>query len=299
MNLVFLDLEYNQGKEYAHSAMPFEIIEFSYIVTDFSFNTKDEFSYLVKPEFQKEINPHVSRLTGIHTVNLQNSVSFHHCMEKFKQMCGDNFYIITWGDDDVKIIQQNCVFKRINCEFLNDIIHINAQRSYQVINDLPNVSSLQKVKLKLDVPSARGHRSYDDALDLISICKNLGISNVLSQKEAIIKNPKVKDNHIILHDERTINKIKEFLKNRPHCKQCGKFVKNEKISNIKTISQGISRLYRLTSCKSCNKVILERITCNKHKRNYPINIKTSMVTPSNKQAINNFHQKIDSYKIEK
>ncbi|APR02461.1 TPA: exonuclease domain-containing protein [Clostridium botulinum] len=259
MNLVFLDLEYNQVKGSKIAIMPFEIIEFACIVTDFQLNPQSEMSYYIKPRYQTKVDDRVKRITGIEDKDLKKGIDFNICMNRFKELCGDNFYIITWGSDDMKIIKQNCIVKKCNYDFLKNIVHINAQKSYQVINNLEDLSSLQKVKKFLDVPSSKEHRAYYDVLDLISICKNIGISNILTVKESIVDEEQKRKQLL----ERLIQSY-EYNKNK--CDYCKNEGCNEVLKEIKPYyNENIDKIkgLLLTKCSKCNCINLLRIN-DKH-----------------------------------
>jgi inhibitor of KinA sporulation pathway (predicted exonuclease) len=213
--LVFLDLEYNQLQYRRKSPTPMlsEIIEMGFIVTDYNLKELNSFNYLVKPTIQTCLHPHVATLTGItQSKLLQEGIDFINCMNRFKQLIGDDFYIITWGYDDVKVLKQNCYVKRYPFSFLGNVIHIDAQRSYMRINNLSQQPSLKSISNKYTNIINKEHRAIDDVKRLITVCKEIGISNVLSQKEARIDNSKYLPKEYVRYLEN--RKRKELNKNK-------------------------------------------------------------------------------------
>ena len=68
----------------------------------------DEFQILITPKFYRSLNRRVSKLTGIKESRLTaEGVPFPEAMESFRSWCGDDVEYLTWGFEDIGILNEN------------------------------------------------------------------------------------------------------------------------------------------------------------------------------------------------
>ena len=61
-----------------------------------------------KPRFYRRLNKRVSKLTGIQEARLKaEGIPFPEAMEQFRAWCGEDVAFLTWGFDDIAILQEN------------------------------------------------------------------------------------------------------------------------------------------------------------------------------------------------
>ena len=115
MNYIVLDMEWNQpwpGSPSARKVLPVqirgEIIQIGAVRVTEDQQVADEFQVLIKPKYYRRLNRRVSKLTGIKETQLrEEGVSMADAMERFRNWCGEDAVFLTWGFDDITILQEN------------------------------------------------------------------------------------------------------------------------------------------------------------------------------------------------
>ena len=115
MNYISLDLEWNQA--YAQKALAVqkrlecrlrgEVIQIGAVKLDAQCNIIGSYRITVKPKFFKTIQRHVMRLTGIDQTMLDHGTPLPEAITRFKKWCGDDFAFLTWGPDDIPMLEDN------------------------------------------------------------------------------------------------------------------------------------------------------------------------------------------------
>ncbi|MDY4007813.1 MAG: 3'-5' exonuclease [Candidatus Limiplasma sp.] len=120
MQLIVLDLEWNQPTSYQSAAyrrvgdrLLFEVIQFGAAKLDEELEIVDTISIPVHPTHYQTIHPRVRRMTGLTQEVLCDAPAFPEAMETFMDWCGEDCAFVTWGCDDVSVLQQNVDFFRV------------------------------------------------------------------------------------------------------------------------------------------------------------------------------------------
>ena len=123
MQYIVLDLEWNQPVSYQCSAyrkvgdrLLFEVIQFGAAKLNDQLEIVDAISVPVHPTHYLTIHPRVKRMTGLSNEVLCDAPDFVEGFKQFMDWCGDDFVFLTWGCDDVSVLQQNVDFFRIECD---------------------------------------------------------------------------------------------------------------------------------------------------------------------------------------
>ena len=114
MQLIVLDLEWNQPTSYQSAAyrrvgdrLLFEVIQFGAAKLDETLEIVDTVSIPGNPTQYQTIHPRVRRMTGLTQDVLCDAPAFPEAMEEFMDWCGEDCAFVTWGCDDVSVLQQN------------------------------------------------------------------------------------------------------------------------------------------------------------------------------------------------
>ena len=120
MNVIVFDLEWNQVLEgrTRNKNLSGEIIQIGAAIIDEDCNIKDTFSCLIKPVIYRKMNRHVADLTLISDKDLESGISFKEAIISFKQWCGDDAILISWGPDDISMLKHNLRFFNMDYEWL-------------------------------------------------------------------------------------------------------------------------------------------------------------------------------------
>lgn len=119
MQYIVMDLEWNQPTSYQSAAfrkvgdsLLFEIIQIGAVKLNENFEIIDTINLPVCPTHYMTIHPRVRRMTRLTQEELCDAPQFNEAMEQFVEWCGEEYVVITWGCDDISVLQQNIDFFR-------------------------------------------------------------------------------------------------------------------------------------------------------------------------------------------
>ena len=107
-----------------------EIIQIGFFVLDEKLNTLHKDEFFIKPVCYKCMNKYVSALTGITQADIDNGLPFDTAVRRMAKHFDSETVIMTWGDDDIPILNDNLRFNGIK-----DIVlpkHYNLQRIFSM-----------------------------------------------------------------------------------------------------------------------------------------------------------------------
>jgi inhibitor of KinA sporulation pathway (predicted exonuclease) len=109
---IVLDLEWNQpmpGQETITQPFRFdsEIIEIGALKLNSRFEEVSEFKSFVRPVFYPSMNGHVVQLTKIRPQELEKAPDFPAAYAAFRDWCGEDCCLCTWGPDDLPVLMDN------------------------------------------------------------------------------------------------------------------------------------------------------------------------------------------------
>lgn len=129
MNYISLDLEWNQA--YAQKALAVqkrlecrlrgEVIQIGAVKLDEDLNLIGSYRIIVKPKFFKVIQRYVMRLTGIDQEMLDHGTPLPEAIERFHRWCGEDFAFLTWGPDDIPMLEDNLRAHRLDGSWLHRV----------------------------------------------------------------------------------------------------------------------------------------------------------------------------------
>ena len=195
MQYIVLDMEWNQpwpGSPSAKKALPVhirgEIIQIGAVrVTEDQF-VADEFQVLVRPKYYRRLNRRVSKLTGIKESRLnEEGVSFPEAMEAFRAWCGEDVIFLTWGFDDIGILQENLRLFHLDTDWTNH--WYNAQMIFNAQTDGSNSQKALKTAMEMfEIEATRpAHDALGDAYHTALICAMLDLKKGIEEYGAAVK----------------------------------------------------------------------------------------------------------------
>jgi inhibitor of KinA sporulation pathway (predicted exonuclease) len=117
MTYIILDLEWNQPISYQSRTyrevgdkLIFEMIQIGAVRLDADLNPADSISIPIAPTHYLRIHPRIRRMTGLDSETLAGAPAFREALEQFVAWCGEDYTLLTWGCDDVSVLQQNLDF---------------------------------------------------------------------------------------------------------------------------------------------------------------------------------------------
>lgn len=170
MKYISLDLEWNQA--YAQKALAVqkrlesrlrgEVIQIGAVKLDEQLNIIGSYRIIVKPKFFKSIQRHVMRLTGITQTMLDHGTPLPEAIERFERWCGEDFAFLTWGPDDIPMLEDNLRAHKIDGSWLH--------RTYD----------LQLIFSRQTEDGAKRQRSLEYAMEHFGIEQNLPAHDALN-----------------------------------------------------------------------------------------------------------------------
>lgn len=127
MHYITLDLEWNQAYQQKALAVQKrlecrlrgEVIQIGAVKLDEGMNIIGSYRITVRPRFFKNIQKHVARLTGIDQTMADNGVPLPEAIERFHRWCGEDFAFLTWGPDDIPMLEENLRAHRLELTWLS------------------------------------------------------------------------------------------------------------------------------------------------------------------------------------
>ena len=195
MQYIVLDMEWNQpwpGSPSAKKVLPVhirgEIIQIGAVrVTEEQF-VEDEFQIMVRPKYYRRLNRRVSKLTGIKESRLlEEGVSFPEAMEAFRAWCGEDFVFLTWGFDDIGILQENLRLFDLDTAWTDR--WYNAQMIFNAQTDGSNSQKALKTAMEAFgiEPTRPAHDALGDAYHTALICAMLNLQQGIEEYGAAVK----------------------------------------------------------------------------------------------------------------
>src|SRR5574344_424270 len=171
MNYIVLDLEWNQGQNNNNSDnvgsyyLQFEIIEIGAVKLDENMNQIDQFEKLINPVVYKKIHPIISNITNISMNELAKADSFKKVVTEFINWCGEEYYICTYGNQDLMELQKNMEYFGIKNPWNNPFLYIDVQRLFSLdYEEGINQRSLEWAVNFLNIKEKGNyHRAIEDA----------------------------------------------------------------------------------------------------------------------------------------
>ena len=156
MQYIVMDLEWNQPISYSSAAyrnvgekLLFEMIQIGAVKLDENLEVVDTFTQLIRPIYYVKLHPRIKRITHISQEELDEAPLFAEALADFAEFCGQDYALITWGCDDVSVLEQNKRFFHCSIE-LSDIYDM--QRVYgELIGNTKERQGLQAAMAHFEI----------------------------------------------------------------------------------------------------------------------------------------------------
>ena len=170
---IVLDLEWNQPINHqtrvyreVGDRLIFEMIQIGACKLDSEMNLMETISVPIHPTCYQRIHPRIARMTHLGEEELADAPLFQEAMDRFVAWCereGEEYCLLTWGSDDVSVLQQNLDF--FNCHpKLPPVCDI--QHLFSDVHKLQNRMGLQPAMELLGIEAEEGrdfHNAENDA----------------------------------------------------------------------------------------------------------------------------------------
>ncbi|MDO4568331.1 MAG: 3'-5' exonuclease [Clostridia bacterium] len=168
MNYVVLDMEWNQPfSKQCTKQHPFpltgEIIQLGAYMLDERFEFVGDFAIYVAPRYYKKLQSRVKRITGITQAALTAGRPFAEAIARFRDWCGEDFVLLTWGRDDMPMLLDNLRLHKLDAGWVPPWFNLQLIYSKQVMGDL-NQRSLSSAMEHYGIEQRlSAHNAHNDA----------------------------------------------------------------------------------------------------------------------------------------
>ncbi len=189
MQYIVLDLEWNQPVSYNTAVyrrvgdkLMFEVIQIGAVKLNEDFSVADSLSIPVRPTHYVTIHPRVRRMTGLDAETLSAAPAFLEAMEQFMAWCGEDCAWLTWGCDDISVLQQNIDFFGYDKTVpgMYDIQRFYAKRMELGASQKALKSAMEQLEIEPDESKAFHNAVYDAYYTALVLAK-------LDQPEGVLE----------------------------------------------------------------------------------------------------------------
>lgn len=191
MNYIILDMEWNQPYNIRYAVkkpvlLHGEIVQIGAVKLDDSFRTVDKIDIFIRPRHYKRMNKRVSQLTGITNVDLKSGIPFTDAYEIFREWCGEESVLLTWGPDDIPMLIENIKVwgldestlpKYYNLQVIFDAQITHEHRQFALNSALEIVGEVGK----------NAHNALNDAENTALVCTHLDLKSGIENYDTIKK----------------------------------------------------------------------------------------------------------------
>ena len=191
-NYIVLDLEWNQpisrGKVYRteNVALYGEIIQIGAVKLDENLEVIDEFSIFVKPQIYTKMNKEIQDLTAITDADLAGGISFPEAAEHFTSWCGGDAILLTWGESDLDMLEDNCLLHNISYEWILEWYDAQLMFDDQITME-DRRFSLDYACYTLDITGSFAHDALHDAKATADVLKHLDVTQWIEEEREYSK----------------------------------------------------------------------------------------------------------------
>ncbi|OCS85464.1 hypothetical protein A6M13_13590 [Caryophanon tenue] len=129
--------------------------------------TTEKFTQLVKPYYFKRLSYGIEALTGITSEEVQEAPLIIHGLQRFFAWCGKDYHLVTYGNLDRKMLEDECADNNIDPACIYPLI--DYQQKYMIAENMRDQPSLAKLLETHEQQASLAHRALADAESLMKI----------------------------------------------------------------------------------------------------------------------------------
>ncbi|MBR2634330.1 MAG: exonuclease domain-containing protein [Clostridia bacterium] len=183
MNYIVLDLEWNQPRFAEETVrkpvhLVGEIVQIGAVRMNSRFSMKKELRLTVCPKYYRKMHRKVQRITGLDNAAVQKGISFPEAVRKLKKFCGKDFVFLTWGPDDIPMLQDNLTLFSLDEDWIPAFYDLQVLFSHQKLGELRQMALEDAIALLGEKPF-QAHDALCDAKSTALICRHLDMAGGL------------------------------------------------------------------------------------------------------------------------
>lgn len=237
MQYIILDLEWNQPISWQSPVykqigdkLIFEMIQIGAVKLDQNLQIADALSLPIAPTHYIQIHPRIRKMTGLGNEELAGAPAFREALEQFAAWCGEDYVLLTWGCDDVSVLQQNIDF--FECQDISLAPLCDIQKLFTQVHSLKDRPSLKKAMEQMNIApdeSMAFHNARNDAWYTALVFQTLPdpaavLEYTQTPKSLIHKPRKTRERTAMTPYPSVQAALESDLALKPTCPRCGRIL---------------------------------------------------------------------------
>ncbi|MBS7262343.1 MAG: exonuclease domain-containing protein [Eubacteriales bacterium] len=187
MDYIVFDMEWNQPFSREQTVrtpvlLVGEVIQIGAVKLDEGFHELDTFKINVRPVHYTRMQWSVRKLTGIDNKALRAGVSFPEAYEAFARWCGDDPVFLTWGYDDVPMLQSNARLHGLDPSLTGKWYNLQTIFDRQIAHEGRQCALSRALELVgADFEEEAAHDARGDASATAALCRRLDMKKGLAE----------------------------------------------------------------------------------------------------------------------
>jgi len=183
MAYIVLDMEWNQNG--FHQKCPVnkdgvtlrnEIIQIGAVKLDSKLQHAGTFKADIRLPRDRRLNKYVARVVQVEEKDLRQGDSFPDAIRRFRRWCGVRPVFLTWGFDDIPVLDHNLSYYGINTRWTRRWYNAQMLYAWQHLEQKQQVSLMRAVEDFNFFPCLPAHDALNDALYASMICQKLDVT---------------------------------------------------------------------------------------------------------------------------
>lgn len=192
MKYIVLDMEWNRPKCRCKLikqpiVLHGEIIQIGAVMLNEKLEEIGDFEVKIKPIFYKKMNKEIEKLTSISDDNLKDGMPFSEAISKFRQWCGEDTVLLTWGPSDVKMLEENLIMQDLDCSWIPEDFDAQLMFDFQETME-ERCYSLDYAVYYFGIKGIKAHDALNDARDTAAVIRNLDVEGFIEEEREWRKN---------------------------------------------------------------------------------------------------------------
>ncbi|PWM38901.1 MAG: hypothetical protein DBX52_06275 [Clostridiales bacterium] len=181
MNYIIFDMEWNQpfSKETAIVSPIYlagEIIQIGAIKLNINLRAVDCLNLLIAPTFYRKLHYRIKKMTGIHQNDLAKQKKFKEAIRVFRNWCGSDCLLLSWGYDDIQILKDNLLMHDLEEDWLPPCLNLQGIYNHQVSHENRQFSLEAAMETFQIEPVLKAHNAFNDAIYTAQVAKRLNLA---------------------------------------------------------------------------------------------------------------------------
>lgn len=192
MKYIVLDLEWNMPEHRNRLVkepiiLHGEIIQIGAVMLNEDLEEISCFEAKVHPKFYKKVNRKIEELTGITDKDLESGLPFTEAANNFRNWCGDDSILLTWGPCDIQMLEENLIMHDMDYSWIPEEFDAQLMFDFQETMEDRNYS-LDYAVYYFGIRGIKAHDALNDARDTAAVIRRLDLDDFIREEREWRKN---------------------------------------------------------------------------------------------------------------